>query len=78
VEAARATIQSSRILLMQLEVPVDCVTAARRLGQIARSAAWVGYARETTSTKPMPRDVERSFIAMSGAATISTICLRIR
>jgi ribokinase len=35
VEAARDMIQSSRILLMQLEVPVECVTAAVRLGHDA-------------------------------------------
>jgi ribokinase len=35
VEAARDTIQSSRVLLMQLEVPVDCVAAAARLGHDA-------------------------------------------
>lgn len=35
VEGARDTIRSSRILLMQLEVPVECVTAAARLGHDA-------------------------------------------
>lgn len=62
VHAARETITCSRVLLMQLEVPIECVMAAARIARDARTRIVL----DPTPAVPLPEELVASLACVRG------------